>query len=106
MGLARTFQNVRIFPEKTAAGTAAASFVAEKIKSAICAKGCANIIVATGLKTFDPATIPFYRYGELPDIVTSMEFEGMLKRGSIVKQDGTVAQSGYKTIMMKRKPDQ
>lgn len=42
-----------------------------------------NIIVATGLKPFDPGIIQDYGYGRLPDVVTALEFEEMLMQGSI-----------------------
>ena len=47
-----------------------------------------NIIVATGLKTFDPGGIENYGYGKLPDVVTSSEFERMLKEGKIQTNEG------------------
>ena len=47
-----------------------------------------NIIVATGLKTFDPSVIDEYGYGKLPNVVTSMEFEKMLIDGKIQTKDG------------------
>lgn len=47
-----------------------------------------NIIVATGLKPFDPSVIPEYSYGKLPDVITSIEFEKMLKSGIIRTKDG------------------
>jgi heterodisulfide reductase subunit A len=47
-----------------------------------------NIIVAVGLKTWDPSPIEEYGYGKLPDVITSAEFEKMLKSGEIVKKDG------------------
>ncbi|MBL7110480.1 MAG: CoB--CoM heterodisulfide reductase iron-sulfur subunit A family protein [Bacteroidales bacterium] len=47
-----------------------------------------NIIVATGLKTFDPKVIDVYGYGKLPNVVTSVEFEQMLKSGTIQTKDG------------------
>lgn len=42
-----------------------------------------NIIVATGLKTFDPAVMANYGYGKQPDVLTSGEFEKMLRSGNI-----------------------
>jgi len=48
-----------------------------------------NIIVATGLKTFDPSGIENYGYGKFPDVITSKEFEEMLGQGCILKKDGT-----------------
>ncbi len=47
-----------------------------------------NVIVATGLKAFDPSIIEEYGYGKLPDVVTSLEFEGLLKKGSIKTKEG------------------
>jgi len=47
-----------------------------------------NIIVATGLKTFDPSVIPEYNYGKLPNVITSVEFEQMLKAGNIMTREG------------------
>jgi len=37
-----------------------------------------NIIIATGFKTFDPHRIPQYRYGILPNVITSLELERMI----------------------------
>lgn len=36
------------------------------------------IIVATGYSVFDPSRIPEYRYRELPNVLTAMEFERLL----------------------------
>ncbi len=47
-----------------------------------------NIVVATGLKTFDPSPISEYGYGKLPDVITSLEFEEMLRQGEIKTHDG------------------
>jgi heterodisulfide reductase subunit A len=47
-----------------------------------------NIIVATGLQAFDPSSIPEYGYGKLPDVITSLEFEEMLKQGKVVTSKG------------------
>ncbi len=48
-----------------------------------------NIIVATGLKTFDPALIENYGYGKFPDVITSIDFEKMMVEGRIQKKNGT-----------------
>jgi heterodisulfide reductase subunit A2 len=48
-----------------------------------------NIIMATGLKPYDPTPIAEYGYGKLPNVITSVEFEKMLLKGKIVKADGT-----------------
>ena len=42
-----------------------------------------NIIVATGLKPFNPAPLLGYAYKRLPNILTSVEFEEMLNHGYI-----------------------
>lgn len=52
-----------------------------------------NVIVATGLKPFNPSEIIEYGYGRLPNVVTSLEFEHMLKNGGIVMQDGSIPEN-------------
>ncbi len=47
-----------------------------------------NIIVATGLKPFDPSSVDLHGYGKLPNVVTSVEFEKMLQSGKIETKDG------------------
>lgn len=47
-----------------------------------------HIVVATGLKPFDPADIPEYAYTKYPNVITSFQFERMLKRGRIVTSRG------------------
>jgi heterodisulfide reductase subunit A len=47
-----------------------------------------HIIVATGLKAYDPTPMENYGYGRLKDVVTSSEFESMLKSGKILCSDG------------------
>ncbi|MFH2141818.1 MAG: CoB--CoM heterodisulfide reductase iron-sulfur subunit A family protein [Bacteroidota bacterium] len=47
-----------------------------------------NIIVATGLKSFNPEVVAEYGYGKFPNVVTSIEFETMLKSGRILTKDG------------------
>ncbi len=47
-----------------------------------------NIVVATGLKPFDPTPLVNYGYGKLPDVVTSKEFEKMLLSGKIETKEG------------------
>lgn len=46
-----------------------------------------NVIVATGLKPFDPGKIEHYGYGKFPDVVTSIEFEKILNKGNILTKD-------------------
>jgi len=48
-----------------------------------------NIIVATGLTPFNPGKISSYNYEKLPDVITSLELEKMLKEGNVVKTDGS-----------------
>jgi heterodisulfide reductase subunit A len=57
-----------------------------------------NIVIATGFKTFDPSEIKRYRYGELPNVLTALEFEIMncaagSTGGKILKADGTEPKS-------------
>ncbi|MEE4114663.1 MAG: CoB--CoM heterodisulfide reductase iron-sulfur subunit A family protein [Marinilabiliaceae bacterium] len=48
------------------------------------------IIVATGLKVFDPSGIEEYGYGILPDVITSLEMEKLLKNGDIRTRTGRI----------------
>ncbi|MEE4255590.1 MAG: CoB--CoM heterodisulfide reductase iron-sulfur subunit A family protein [Bacteroidales bacterium] len=52
-----------------------------------------HIIVATGLKTYDPTPMENYGYGRLKNIVTSIEFEEVLKSGKILTEDGKTPQN-------------
>ncbi|EKD51322.1 MAG: hypothetical protein ACD_62C00285G0003 [uncultured bacterium] len=52
-----------------------------------------NIIMATGLKTFDPTVIPEYGYGKLANVVTSVDFERMLKNGKVHTKAGQTPKS-------------
>jgi heterodisulfide reductase subunit A len=47
-----------------------------------------NIIVATGLKPFNPEVIESYKYNKIPDVITSLEFEKMLQTGRILTDSG------------------
>jgi len=47
-----------------------------------------NVIVATGYKEFDAGRIAYYGYGRLPNVITSFEFERMLRAGRIETKDG------------------
>ncbi|MBP7146787.1 MAG: CoB--CoM heterodisulfide reductase iron-sulfur subunit A family protein [Acidobacteria bacterium] len=49
-----------------------------------------SVIVCTGYKEFDAARIAPYGYGRLPDVVTSFEFERMLRAGKIVTKNGEI----------------
>jgi heterodisulfide reductase subunit A len=47
-----------------------------------------NIVVATGLTTLNPENIPGLGYGKNKDVITSLEFEAMLKSGEILTSEG------------------
>ncbi|MBL7110665.1 MAG: CoB--CoM heterodisulfide reductase iron-sulfur subunit A family protein [Bacteroidales bacterium] len=47
-----------------------------------------NVVIATGLKPFDPGSIEEYGYGKFPDVITSLEFEEILKGGEITTKEG------------------
>lgn len=49
-----------------------------------------NVIVATGLRSFNPQIIEEYGYGELPNVLTSLDFEKLLKNGEIKTQTGKI----------------
>jgi len=49
-----------------------------------------NVIVATGLKPFDAKKVKNYGYGKLPNVITSVELEQILKSGLIITRDGRV----------------
>lgn len=49
-----------------------------------------HIIVATGLKPFAAQKVLNYGYGKLPNVITSVEFENVLKSGVIITRDGRV----------------
>jgi heterodisulfide reductase subunit A len=49
-----------------------------------------NIIVATGLKPYNPQAIREYGYHYLPNVITSLEFEKMLLDGLIRTKEGKV----------------
>lgn len=47
-----------------------------------------HIILATGLRTFDPSGMENYGYASMPDVITSSEFEQMMKKGAVRCSDG------------------
>jgi len=47
-----------------------------------------NIIVATGLRPIDAGIIENYNYRNIPDVITSLEFEKMLLEGNISTEEG------------------
>jgi len=46
------------------------------------------VVVCTGYKEFDASRITYFGYGKLPNVVTSFEFERMLRAGRIECKDG------------------
>jgi heterodisulfide reductase subunit A2 len=51
-----------------------------------------NVVVATGYQEFDARRIAEYGYGMLPNVITSFEFERMLRTGRIETKDGRIPQ--------------
>ncbi len=47
-----------------------------------------NIIVATGLKSFNPDKITEYGFGKLPNVITSVEFEKRARAGKLLMANG------------------
>jgi heterodisulfide reductase subunit A len=47
-----------------------------------------NVVVATGYREFDAGRAKYYGWGTLPNVVTSFEFERMLRAGRIETKDG------------------
>ncbi len=47
-----------------------------------------NIVVATGLRPFNPSGLENYGYGKFPDVITSLEFEQKLLSGNILTNEG------------------
>jgi heterodisulfide reductase subunit A len=51
-----------------------------------------NVVVATGYQEFDASRVTHYGYGKLPNVITSFEFEQMLKAGCIQTNEGKLPQ--------------
>ncbi len=51
-----------------------------------------NVVVSTGYKEFDAARISHYGYGKLPNVITSFDFEKMLRAGRIQTKEGRIPQ--------------
>jgi len=47
-----------------------------------------SVIVATGYKPFDPSVTKVFGHGDNPNVITSFEFEKMLRKGNIVTDKG------------------
>lgn len=56
-----------------------------------------SVVVATGYKTFDASRIPNYGYGKLPNVITSLELERMLREGRVETKEGKPPQ--YVTLV-------
>ena len=52
-----------------------------------------NIIVATGLDSYNPGKHNSYGYDKLPDVITSDEFEKMLLNGEILTKHGDIPEN-------------
>jgi heterodisulfide reductase subunit A len=51
-----------------------------------------NVVVSTGYKEFDAGRISHYGYGKLPNVLTSFDFEKMLRAGRIQTKEGKIPQ--------------
>lgn len=51
-----------------------------------------NVVVATGYKEFDASRVTHYGYGKLPNVITSFDFERMLKAGRVQTKEGKAPQ--------------
>jgi heterodisulfide reductase subunit A len=51
-----------------------------------------SVIVCTGYREFDASRITHYGYGKLPNVVTSFEFEKMLRAGRVTTKEGRAPQ--------------
>lgn len=51
-----------------------------------------NVVVATGYREFDASRITHYGYGVLPNVITSFDFEAMLRGGTIATRAGRIPQ--------------
>jgi heterodisulfide reductase subunit A len=47
-----------------------------------------SVVVCTGYKEFDATRVTHYGYGKLPNVITSFEFERMLRAGRIETKEG------------------
>jgi heterodisulfide reductase subunit A len=51
-----------------------------------------SVVVCIGYKEFDAGRITHYGYGKLPNVITSFEFEKMLREGKIQTKEGRIPQ--------------
>ncbi|MBN1866485.1 CoB--CoM heterodisulfide reductase iron-sulfur subunit A family protein [Candidatus Sumerlaeota bacterium] len=49
-----------------------------------------SVVVCTGYKEFDAGRVTHFGYGKLPNVVTSFEFEKMLREGNIRTKEGRI----------------
>ena len=47
-----------------------------------------SVVVATGYKEFDASRVTHYGHGKLPNVITSFEFEKMLRAGRVETKEG------------------
>ena len=52
-----------------------------------------SVVVCTGYKEFDAGRITHFGYGKLPNVITSFEFENMLRAGKIETKEGKIPNS-------------
>ncbi|HPC83037.1 MAG TPA: CoB--CoM heterodisulfide reductase iron-sulfur subunit A family protein [Thermoanaerobaculaceae bacterium] len=57
-----------------------------------CTVSVGSIVVCTGYTEFDASRITHYGYGRLPNVITSFEFEAMLRAGRIATREGRTPQ--------------
>jgi heterodisulfide reductase subunit A len=51
-----------------------------------------SVVVCSGYKEFDASRVTHFGYGKLPDVVTSFEFEKMLREGRVETKSGKAPQ--------------
>jgi heterodisulfide reductase subunit A2 len=56
-----------------------------------------SVVICTGFQEFDASKIKQYGYGKLPDVITSIELEAMLRKGKVVTKSGK--RPGHVTIL-------
>lgn len=52
-----------------------------------------SVVVATGLQPFDASRVHQYGYGRLPDVITSVEFEDLLRKGNVRTKAGKIPEN-------------
>lgn len=98
----RHHENMELFLESKVVGlngyignfTASVQFPNRNMKDGrdLAVRQVGNVIVCTGYREFDASRVTHYGYGKLPDVITSFDFEKMIRNGRIETKDGTVPQ--------------